>query len=77
MPVVPEENSTHSGASKGTCAKSQSAGSATASAQRTVVPSVAAGSPRFGIWTVTRTDGSAARSAAVSARRSCCRPFHR
>ena len=80
-PVVPDENSTHSGASKSTRSKRSSAGVAVAVSQLTSPgagsDSAAAGRPTLLMRTVARSVGSARCSAATSARRSSTRPFHR
>ncbi len=77
VPVVPEENSTHSGASKGSSSNDGSAGPAVARLQETARSSSGSGSPRLGTDTVTRTVGRALRSSSTSARRSCSLPFQR
>ena len=86
-PVVPEENSTHSGASNGTRSNRSSAGVAVASSPgdaarvgHDIPPESgggASGRPGWGTRTVARSVGSALASAATSPRRSTTRPFHR
>ncbi|PFX01655.1 hypothetical protein CJ468_06032 [Nocardia farcinica] len=72
LPVVPEENSTHSGWSKATgSTASDSRAVEIASAQLTASGT---GWPNRDTTTVAVTVGRAARSASMSARRSWLRP---
>ena len=76
-PVVPEENSTHSGASNGTRSNRSSAGVAVASARN----AARVGIRRVGQARVGHADGGAQRGQRLLQRgdlaRSTTRPFHR